>query len=118
MLLLRFQTKNQKKSRAQANHVAEEGYGAVPHSFVFHRGQIGKNVGQLIQDVRKVMEPYTAESLKVCSPGIVNTVYSLNRPPCYTFTIMPQRYRVSFKVCCNVDVPIMNVCVLFHARSA
>lgn len=60
-----LQSKNQKKSRAAANHVAEEGYGLVPHSFVFHRGQVGKNVGQLIQDVRRVMEPYTAESLKV-----------------------------------------------------
>lgn len=58
-------SKNQKKSRATANHVAEETYGSVPHSFVFHRGQIGKNVGQLILDVRRVMEPYTAESLKV-----------------------------------------------------
>lgn len=60
------QTKSQKKARAAANHVAQEAYGAVPHTFVFHRGQIGKNVGQLILDVRKVMEPYTAESLKVC----------------------------------------------------
>lgn len=60
-----FQTKNQKKSRATANHVAEEIYGAIPHSFVFNRGQIGKNVGQLIEDMRRVMEPYTAESLKV-----------------------------------------------------
>lgn len=45
--------------------MAQEAYSSVPHSFVFHRGQIGKNVGQLILDVRKVMEPYTAESLKV-----------------------------------------------------
>lgn len=62
---LAFQSKNQKKSRATANHVAEETYGSVPHSFVFHRGQVGKNVGQLIQDVRQVMMPFTAESLKV-----------------------------------------------------
>lgn len=60
------QTKSQKKARAAANHVAQEAYGSVPHSFVFHRGQTGKNVGQLILDVRKVLEPYTAESLKVC----------------------------------------------------
>lgn len=46
--------------------MAQEAYGSVPHSFVFHRGQVGTNVGQLILDVRKVMEPYTAESLKVC----------------------------------------------------
>lgn len=62
---LAFQSKNQKKSRATANHVAEETFGSVPHSFVFNRGQVGKNVGQLIQDMRKVMMPYTAESLKV-----------------------------------------------------
>uniref|UniRef100_A0A8B9B9G2 Peter pan homolog n=2 Tax=Anser brachyrhynchus TaxID=132585 RepID=A0A8B9B9G2_9AVES len=37
----------------------------VPHSFVFHRGRVGKNVRQLILDVRKVMEPYTARALKV-----------------------------------------------------
>lgn len=76
VLSLYFQTKNQKKSRALANHVAEEGYGAVPHSFVFHRGQIGKNVGQLIQDVRKVMEPFTAESLKVCSLKLGQSTHS------------------------------------------
>ncbi|KAM9780085.1 suppressor of SWI4 1 homolog [Neosynchiropus ocellatus] len=57
-------TKNQKKARVAANHVAEETYGSVPHSFVFHRGQIGKNVAQLILDVRRIMQPYTAESLK------------------------------------------------------
>lgn len=62
---LAFQSKNQKKSRATANHVAEETFGSVPHSFVFNRGQVGKNVGQLIRDMRKVMMPYTAESLKV-----------------------------------------------------
>lgn len=64
-MLIQFQTKNQKKSRLSANHVAEEVFGAVPHSFVFHRGQVGKNVGQLVEDMRRVMEPYTAESLKV-----------------------------------------------------
>lgn len=61
------QTRNQKKARLQANHEAEETYSAVPHTLVFHRGQVGKNVGQLIIDIRKVMEPYTAVSLKVPS---------------------------------------------------
>ncbi|KAG8542702.1 hypothetical protein GDO81_026249 [Engystomops pustulosus] len=58
-------TKNQKKLRAATAHNAEEEYASVPHSFVFHRGQIGKNVQQLILDVRKAMEPFTASSLKV-----------------------------------------------------
>ncbi|XP_058233620.1 suppressor of SWI4 1 homolog [Hemibagrus wyckioides] len=64
-------TKNQKKSRVAANHVAEETYGSVPHSFVFHRGQIGKNVDQLMMDMRRVMEPYTAQSLKVRKKNVL-----------------------------------------------
>ncbi|XP_070597562.1 suppressor of SWI4 1 homolog isoform X2 [Erythrolamprus reginae] len=58
-------TKNQKKERASAQHRSQEEYASVPHSFVFHRGHIGKNIQQLIQDVRRVMEPFTATSLKV-----------------------------------------------------
>lgn len=73
-------TKNQKKARATANHVAEETYGAVPHSFVFHRGQIGKNVGQLVLDVRKVMEPYTAETLKVRKKNVLKDFVSIAGP--------------------------------------
>ncbi|XP_051244076.1 suppressor of SWI4 1 homolog [Dicentrarchus labrax] len=73
-------TKNQKKSRATANHVAEETYGAVPHSFVFHRGQIGKNVGQLILDVRRVMEPFTAESLKIRKKNVLKDFVAIAGP--------------------------------------
>uniref|UniRef100_A0A8C3CFW7 Brix domain-containing protein n=1 Tax=Cairina moschata TaxID=8855 RepID=A0A8C3CFW7_CAIMO len=58
-------TKNQKKERAAAVQQAQQDFSTVPHSFVFHRGRVGKNVRQLILDVRKVMEPYTARALKV-----------------------------------------------------
>lgn len=58
-------TKNQKKERAAAVQQAQQDFGTVPHSFVFHRGRVGKNVRQLILDVRRVMEPYTARALKV-----------------------------------------------------
>ena len=37
----------------------------APHSFVIHRGKTGKYVQDLTNDVRKVMEPYTATNLKV-----------------------------------------------------
>ncbi|XP_073351237.1 suppressor of SWI4 1 homolog [Pagrus major] len=73
-------TKNQKKARSTANHVAEEVYGAVPHSFVFHRGQIGKNVGQLVLDVRRVMEPYTAESLKIKKKNVLKDFVAIAGP--------------------------------------
>jgi len=43
----------------------EELYTRAPHSFVFNRGHVGKNVKQLITDMRTVMEPYTASKLKV-----------------------------------------------------
>ncbi|XP_054663759.1 suppressor of SWI4 1 homolog [Grus americana] len=58
-------SKNQKKERAAALQHAQQEFGTVPHSFVFHRGRVGKNVRQLIADVRKVMEPYTARALTV-----------------------------------------------------
>ncbi|NWH47711.1 SSF1 protein, partial [Fregata magnificens] len=54
-----------KKERAAALQNAQQEFGTVPHSFVFHRGRVGKNVRQLIADMRKVMEPYTARALKV-----------------------------------------------------
>ncbi|NXQ92677.1 SSF1 protein, partial [Nyctibius grandis] len=59
------QSKNQKKERAAAQHQAQQEFGTVPHSFVFHRGRVGKSVRQLLADVRRVMEPYTARALKV-----------------------------------------------------
>ncbi|XP_056143884.1 suppressor of SWI4 1 homolog isoform X1 [Lampris incognitus] len=73
-------TKNQKKSRVTANHLAEETFGAVPHSFVFHRGQIGKNVGQLLLDMRRVMEPYTAESLKMRKKNVLKDFVTIAGP--------------------------------------
>uniref|UniRef100_A0A3Q1GJJ9 Peter pan homolog n=1 Tax=Acanthochromis polyacanthus TaxID=80966 RepID=A0A3Q1GJJ9_9TELE len=81
-------TKNQKKSRAVANHVAEETYGAVPHSFVFNRGQVGKNVGQLILDVRRVMEPFTAESLKVRKKNVLKDFVAIAGPLGVTHFVM------------------------------
>ncbi|XP_061568591.1 suppressor of SWI4 1 homolog [Cololabis saira] len=76
----RSKTKHQKKSRAVANHVAEETYSSVPHSFVFHRGQVGKNVGQLVLDMRRVMEPYTAESLKVRKNNVLKDFVAVAGP--------------------------------------
>ena len=37
----------------------------MPHSFVMHRGDVGKSVLQLEMDIRHVMEPFTATKLKV-----------------------------------------------------
>uniref|UniRef100_A0A915C0R9 Brix domain-containing protein n=3 Tax=Parascaris univalens TaxID=6257 RepID=A0A915C0R9_PARUN len=37
---------------------------AQPHSFVIHRGKVGRYVRQLERDLRSVMEPFTASKLK------------------------------------------------------
>ena len=43
----------------------EEEYKNAPHSFVFHRGLVGKAIKILVHDLRRVMEPFTAANLKV-----------------------------------------------------
>ncbi|XP_051988576.1 suppressor of SWI4 1 homolog [Xyrauchen texanus] len=73
-------TKNQKKSRVTADRLAEETYGNVPHTFVFHRGQIGKNVGQLVMDMRRVMEPFTANTLKVRKKNVLKDFVTVAGP--------------------------------------
>jgi ribosome biogenesis protein SSF1/2 len=37
----------------------------APHSFVINRGKVGKVIKELMGDIRKIMEPYTASQLKV-----------------------------------------------------
>uniref|UniRef100_A0A452HBZ5 Brix domain-containing protein n=2 Tax=Gopherus agassizii TaxID=38772 RepID=A0A452HBZ5_9SAUR len=56
---------NQKRARAAAQQRAQEQFASVPHSFVFHRGRVGRSLQQLILDVRRVMEPFTASTLQV-----------------------------------------------------
>ncbi|XP_030052952.1 suppressor of SWI4 1 homolog isoform X2 [Microcaecilia unicolor] len=73
-------TKSQKKARANAVHTAQEEFSSVPHSFVFHRGQIGKMVQQLVLNVRQAMEPYTATSLKVQKKNTLKDFVSVVGP--------------------------------------
>uniref|UniRef100_A0A8C1PRA1 Peter pan homolog n=1 Tax=Cyprinus carpio TaxID=7962 RepID=A0A8C1PRA1_CYPCA len=73
-------TKNQKKGREAARRVAEETFSTVPHTFVFQRGQIGRNVGQLVLDMRRVMEPFTARSLKVRKKNVLKDFVAVAGP--------------------------------------
>ncbi|NXX74642.1 SSF1 protein, partial [Urocolius indicus] len=59
------QSKNQKRQREAAQLRALQQFGAVPHSFVFHRGRAGANLRHLCRDLRRLMEPYTARQLRV-----------------------------------------------------
>ncbi|XP_043091490.1 suppressor of SWI4 1 homolog [Puntigrus tetrazona] len=73
-------SKNQRKARLDASRVAEETYSSVPHTFVFHRGQIGRNVTQLEADMRRVMEPFTARSLKVRKNNVLKDFVAVAGP--------------------------------------
>lgn len=53
------------KRNINVQHEPEEIVKA-PHSFVIHRGLPGGHIVELTKDFRKVMEPFTAVSLKVC----------------------------------------------------
>lgn len=56
--------RKKKHPRAEPDAEADS---KVPRSFVFKSGRVGKAVAHLVQDMRKVMLPYTAERLQVCT---------------------------------------------------
>ena len=66
--------RKKKHPRAEPDAEADS---KVPRSFVFKSGRVGKAVAHLVQDMRKVMLPYTAERLQVCTslPLLVATKF-------------------------------------------
>ncbi|XP_041364631.1 suppressor of SWI4 1 homolog [Gigantopelta aegis] len=63
--------KSAKRAQSSQGDVQELQAKQAPHSFVFHRGQVGKNVRHLVLDVRRIMEPYTAVKLKVRKKNVL-----------------------------------------------
>ncbi|CAH1183252.1 unnamed protein product [Phaedon cochleariae] len=62
-------------SQIEANEVVQ-----APHSFVIHRGIPGGNALELTKDFRKVMEPYTASSLKERKKNTIKDFVSIAGP--------------------------------------
>jgi len=58
-------------------HEEDEGLKKAPHTFVFNRGQVGKNVNQLVRDMRQVFEPFTASKLKVRKKNVLKDFVSV-----------------------------------------
>ncbi|KAK6628468.1 hypothetical protein RUM43_002283 [Polyplax serrata] len=52
----------------------------APHSFVFHRGSVGEDVSRLTLDFRKVMEPFTASSLKAMKANKMKDFLAVSGP--------------------------------------
>ncbi|XP_038046395.1 suppressor of SWI4 1 homolog isoform X2 [Patiria miniata] len=73
--------KGKGKKKAKQNLVtAESEYGKAPHTFVFHRGVVGKSVLQLLLDIRRTMEPYTAASLRTRKKNVLKDFVSVASP--------------------------------------
>lgn len=52
------------KKNKQINSEESSDLIKAPHSFVIHRGLPGEHIVELTKDFRKIMEPFTAMSLK------------------------------------------------------
>ncbi|KHJ45930.1 brix domain protein [Trichuris suis] len=54
-----------RRSKAAAGSQEPDSLKNAPHSFIFHRGRVGRFVRQLIKDLRMVFSPFTAAKLQV-----------------------------------------------------
>lgn len=60
-----------KRKKRPVKRAVELTNDSTPRSFVFHRGVVGRNIHQLITDMRHLMEPYTAVNLKVTKSNVL-----------------------------------------------
>ncbi|KAI1303179.1 Suppressor of SWI4 1 -like protein [Halotydeus destructor] len=103
-----------KKSKKERQHDEPEALTKSPHSFVIKRGKIGKNVGELMGDFKKIMEPFTASNLKVRRKNVVKDFLSVasflnvTHLVCFTKTVkaiymrlcrVPKGPTLTYKVC-------------------
>ncbi len=69
-------------------HYENEDLKLAPHSMVIHRGDVSKDVKILIQDFRRVMEPFTASELKSTRKNTLKDFVSIAGPLHVTHLIM------------------------------
>lgn len=72
-----------KPRRGKATKKARAGVKVTPGeaadgcaTFVFHKGKVAKNVQQLVRDMRRLMEPFTASRLKVRKNNVIKDFVS------------------------------------------
>lgn len=65
------------KRNKQLDVTEKEELVKAPHSFVFHRGLPGENIVELTKNFRKVMEPFTASSLKARKKNTIKDFISI-----------------------------------------
>jgi len=69
-----------KRKKRPVKRAVELTNDSTPRSFVFHRGVVGRNIHQLITDMRHLMEPYTAVNLKVTKSNVLKDFVHIAGP--------------------------------------
>ena len=71
-----------RKKKRQPGQVppAEAAIAGVPRSFVFHRGNVGKTIDNLVGDMKHVMQPYTALNLKATKSNVLKDFVNVAGP--------------------------------------
>jgi ribosome biogenesis protein SSF1/2 len=69
-------------------HYENEDLKLAPHSMVIHRGHVEKDIRVLVQDFRRVMEPFTATELKATQKNSLKDFISIAGPLHVTHLIM------------------------------
>ncbi|XP_071948070.1 suppressor of SWI4 1 homolog [Antedon mediterranea] len=73
------QGRNKKKSRLM-KATNQTNFVRGPHTFVFQRGTVGKNVQQLVLDTRRIMEPFTSTGLRARKKNVLKDFISVAGP--------------------------------------
>lgn len=63
--IIDFEKHEEKIMKQKSSEEAERKLLKEPHSIVIHRGKVGQFVRSLEQDIRVIMEPFTASKLRV-----------------------------------------------------
>ena len=84
-----------KKSKARSKRKAKEqtpaqieAYQKLPKTFVFHRGDTGKSVVELVSDLRTCLQPLTAKRLKVRKNNSLQDLVGIAGPLSVTHMVM------------------------------
>ena len=82
MVRKKFKKAKPKQKKKKQSRKTEEDSDLVnaPHTFVFHRGKVGENAKNLVTDMRRVMEPFTASKLQARKSNILKDFVALAGP--------------------------------------
>ncbi|XP_065917105.1 suppressor of SWI4 1 homolog [Dysidea avara] len=82
-----------RKKKKQAS--SEEATSAIPHTIVMQRGKVGRFVNSLVLDLRKVMEPFTAQKLKILKNNVLRDFIHVAGPYGVTHFLLLSRSEIS-----------------------